>query len=117
LLKSLSVKQGLKYDSPVSAADIAPFIAFHKLDPLDSFNTFNEFFFRKLKPSVRPVDEPGNDYRLVSCADCRMMAFETVEEATRIWIKGREFTVGRLLGPNYKDVWDRYNGGALAIFR
>jgi phosphatidylserine decarboxylase len=25
--------------------------------------------------------------------------------------------VGRLLGPNYKDVWDRYNGGALAIFR
>ncbi|RSH92293.1 hypothetical protein EHS25_008708 [Saitozyma podzolica] len=123
LLKSLSVKQGIKYDSPVSAADIAPFIAFHKLDideildPLYSFNTFNEFFFRKLKPSARPVDEPGNDYRLVSCADCRMMAFETVEEATRIWIKGREFTVGRLLGPNYKDVWDRYNGGALAIFR
>jgi phosphatidylserine decarboxylase len=123
LLKSLSVKQGIKYDSPVSAADIAPFIAFHNLDideildPLDSFNTFNEFFYRKLKPSARPVDEPGNDYRLVSCADCRMMAFETVEEATRIWIKGREFTVGRLLGPTYKDVWDRYNGGALAIFR
>lgn len=46
-----------------------------------------------------------------------MMAFETVNEATTIWIKGREFSVGRLLGPNYKDVLDRYDGGALGIFR
>ncbi|WVR04751.1 phosphatidylserine decarboxylase [Kwoniella sp. DSM 27419] len=123
LLKSLSVKQGLKYDSPSSVVDIPNFIAFHKLDvneildPLDSFKNFNEFFYRKLKPDARPVEEPGNEARLVSCADCRMMAFETVNEATQIWIKGREFTVGRLLGPNYKDVADRYEGGALAIFR
>ncbi|WVQ98224.1 phosphatidylserine decarboxylase [Kwoniella sp. CBS 9459] len=123
LLKSLSVKQGLKYDSPSSAVDIPAFIAFHNLDvneildPLDSFKNFNEFFYRKLKPDARPVEEPGNEARLVSCADCRMMAFETVHEATQIWIKGREFTVGRLLGPNYKDVADRYEGGALAIFR
>ncbi|KAK8847556.1 phosphatidylserine decarboxylase [Kwoniella newhampshirensis] len=123
LLKSLSVKQGLKYDSPSSAVDIPGFIAFHKLDvneildPLDSFKTFNQFFYRKLKPDARPIEEPDNPGRLVSCADCRMMAFETVNEATQIWIKGREFTVGRLLGPNYKDVADRYDGGALAIFR
>jgi hypothetical protein len=31
LLKSLSIKQGIKYDAPESAADIAPFIAFHGL--------------------------------------------------------------------------------------
>ncbi|KAK6903556.1 phosphatidylserine decarboxylase [Kwoniella mangroviensis CBS 8507] len=123
LLKSLSVKQGLKYDSPSSAVDIPGFIAFHNLDteeildPLDSFKNFNEFFYRKLKPAARPVEEPENDGRLVSCADCRMMAFETVHEATQIWIKGREFTVGRLLGPNYKDVAGRYEGGGLAIFR
>ncbi|WVF69626.1 phosphatidylserine decarboxylase [Kwoniella sp. CBS 6097] len=123
LLKSLSVKQGLKYDAPSSAVDIPAFIAFHNLDvneildPLDSFKNFNEFFYRKLKPDARPVEEPGNEARLVSCADCRMMAFETVHEATQIWIKGREFTVGRLLGPNYRDVADRYEGGALAIFR
>ncbi len=45
------------------------------------------------------------------------MAFETVSEATRLWIKGREFTVSRLLGDAYKDQAERYNGGALAIFR
>ncbi|WWC68112.1 phosphatidylserine decarboxylase [Kwoniella pini CBS 10737] len=123
LLKSLSVKQGLKYDSPSSAVDIPGFIAFHNLDieeildPLDSFKNFNEFFYRKLKPGARPVEEPSNEGRLVSCADCRMMAFETVNEATSIWIKGREFTVDRLLGPNYKDVASRYEGGGLAIFR
>ncbi|KAE8540468.1 phosphatidylserine decarboxylase [Cryptococcus gattii VGV] len=123
LLKSLSIKQGLKYDSPASAVDIPGFIAFHNLDtneildPLDSFKTFNEFFYRKLKPDARPIEEPGNDNRLVSCADCRLMAFETVNEATQLWIKGREFTIGKLLGPNYKDVIDRYEGGALAIFR
>ncbi|WVQ75864.1 phosphatidylserine decarboxylase [Cryptococcus sp. DSM 104548] len=123
LLKSLSIKQGLKYDSPASALDIPGFIAFHNLDvneildPLDSFKTFNEFFYRKLKADARPVEEPDNPHRLVSCADSRMMAFETISEATQIWIKGREFSVAKLLGPNYKDVLERYEGGSLAIFR
>ena len=44
LLKSLSIKQGIKYDAPESALDIPTFIEFHKLnvdeisDPLDSFS-------------------------------------------------------------------------------
>jgi len=52
LLKSLSIKQGVKYDDPASAAEIPAFIEFHNLpvdevlDPLDSFKTFNEFFYR-----------------------------------------------------------------------
>jgi phosphatidylserine decarboxylase len=46
-----------------------------------------------------------------------MMAFETVSEATKLWIKGREFTVARLLGPRYADEVIKYSGGALAIFR
>jgi phosphatidylserine decarboxylase len=45
LLKSLSIKQGLKYDSPESVRDILPFIEFHNLatneilKPIDSFST------------------------------------------------------------------------------
>jgi phosphatidylserine decarboxylase precursor len=72
---------------------------------------------RKLKPSARPVEAPDDPYRLVSGADCRLMAFETVNEASRLWIKGREFSVARLLGDAYKNQADRYTGGALAIFR
>jgi phosphatidylserine decarboxylase len=84
---------------------------------MEDFKTFNEFFYRQLKPTARPVSEPENEGRMVSCADCRMMAFDTVSSATSIWIKGRDFSVAKLLGPNYKDVADRYEGGALGIFR
>lgn len=82
-----------------------------------SSETFNQFFYRKLKVDARPVEEPENSDRLVSAADCRLMAFETVNEATRLWIKGREFTVARLLGDAYKSQAERFNGGALLIFR
>ena len=46
LLKSMSIKQGIKYDSPESARDIPSFIEFHNLnveeilDPLSSFSMF-----------------------------------------------------------------------------
>ena len=141
LLKSMSVKQGIKYDAPESAKDIPAFIEFHKLDmdeildPLNSFKTFNQFFYRyacpyfialhiyllpsprKLKPDARPVENPDDPNRLVSGADCRLMAFENVNEATRVWIKGREFSVARLLGQAYAESVNKYNGGALCIFR
>ncbi|KDR76858.1 hypothetical protein GALMADRAFT_34005, partial [Galerina marginata CBS 339.88] len=123
LLKALSVKQGMKYDDPESVKEIPSFIKFHGLnvdellDPLDSFTTFNQFFYRSLKPSARPIDSPDDQYLLVSGADCRLLTFETVSHATRLWIKGREFSVARLLGETYKDDVERYTGGALAIFR
>lgn len=45
------------------------------------------------------------------------MVFPTVSDATRLWIKGREFSVQRLLGEKYRKEADRYMGGALCIFR
>ncbi|KAG2141147.1 phosphatidylserine decarboxylase-domain-containing protein [Suillus bovinus] len=123
LLKSLSIKQGAKYDSPESARDIPGFIEFHGLqvneilEPISSFKTFNDFFYRKLKPSARPTESPDDPRRLVSAADCRLMVFETVSEATKLWIKGREFSIARLLGDAYRDEAERYVGGPLAIFR
>lgn len=65
----------------------------------------------------RPVTDPEDPRTLVSVADCRMMAFESVQEATKIWIKGRDFTVGKLLGDRYKDEAAKYTGGALGVFR
>jgi phosphatidylserine decarboxylase len=81
-----------------------------------SFIVFS-FNNRKLKASARPVEDSNDPYRLVSAADCRLMTFSSVHEATQLWIKGREFTVARLLGDKYKDQAERYTGGALAIFR
>ncbi|MCO5585131.1 hypothetical protein L7F22_039063 [Adiantum nelumboides] len=127
MLKNMSVKQGAKFNSPASAREIPHFIEFHSLntsevrEPLDSFKTFNEFFYRKLKEDARPVDDAEDPNTLVSAADCRFMAFNTVEAATQIWIKGREFTIERLLGNGFlgsKHDLDSYrNGGGLSIFR
>ncbi|KAJ6554719.1 phosphatidylserine decarboxylase-domain-containing protein [Mycena capillaripes] len=118
LLKSLSIKQGIKYDSTESARDIPTPIEFHGLkvdeilDPLDSFKTFDQFFYRKLKPSARPTEPPDHP---LSAADC---PFGSVSEM-RLWIKGHGLTIALLLGDAYKHGAERYmsTGGALAIFR
>ncbi|KAE8223447.1 hypothetical protein CF319_g3520 [Tilletia indica] len=124
MLAAMSVKQGIKFDSPLSKAEIPAFIAFHNLDvseirdPLDSFATFNEFFYRKLKEDARPLDSPEDPKVLVSAADCRLMAFESVSAATSVWIKGRDFTIERLLGEEFKGVANEYaDGGGFCIFR
>lgn len=46
-----------------------------------------------------------------------MTAFQTVSDATKIWIKGRTFSIKRLLGDDYKDDASRFEGGSLCIFR
>ncbi|KAH7371256.1 phosphatidylserine decarboxylase-domain-containing protein [Pyrenochaeta sp. MPI-SDFR-AT-0127] len=123
LLKSLSFKQGKKYDDPASAAEITPFIAFHQLDmgevllPTEQFKNFNEFFYRALKPGARPCSAPEDPRVIVSPADCRSVVFNTLDTAQAIWVKGREFTVERLLGDAYPQDAKRYHGGSLGIFR
>ena len=123
MLKNMSVKQGIKFDDPASQREIAPFIAFHKLDlnevrePLENFKNFNEFFYRKLKTDARPLTNPDDPMTLVSGADCRMMAFDSVDSATKLWIKGRGFTVETLLGEAYKSKVDSFRNGPLCIFR
>lgn len=46
-----------------------------------------------------------------------MTAFQTVNEATTIWIKGRTFSIRRLLGEAFKDDAAKFEGGSLCIFR
>jgi len=123
LLRSLTVKQGKKYDSPSSAREIKSFVAFHQLNiseillPLDKFKTFNEFFYRKLKPDARPCIAPDNTGIAVSPADCRTVVFNRIDRATEIWVKGREFNLERLFGDAYPDEVQSFEGGSMGIFR
>lgn len=121
ILANMSRKQGRRFDNPLSKREIPGFIKFHNLDmsqvlePTENFNTFNEFFYRKLKPGSRPCDFPEDESVVVSPADCRMMAFPTINTATNIWIKGTEFSISKLLGD--AEEAKSFEGGALAIFR
>ncbi|KAL6806082.1 putative phosphatidylserine decarboxylase [Trichoderma sp. SZMC 28012] len=123
MLKNLSIKQGKKFDDPASRDEIEKFIDFHRLDmsevllPIEEFKNFNEFFYRALKPGARPCSAPDNPRIIVSPADCRSVVFNQISQATKIWVKGREFNMKRLLGDAYPDDVSRYEGGALGIFR
>jgi len=127
LFESQSEKEGRIFDSERGAQEkILSFIKTYQLqDTLDqlletditSYKTFNEFFFRKLKPDARPVADPSPEV-ITSAADCRLTVFEDVSIAKEFWIKGKDFTIPNLLKneaiyglPEFKD------GAALAIFR
>uniref|UniRef100_A0A0E0CD81 Phosphatidylserine decarboxylase proenzyme 2 n=1 Tax=Oryza meridionalis TaxID=40149 RepID=A0A0E0CD81_9ORYZ len=123
LLKNLSEKQGKKMSSPESAKDIPKFLELFKdqinldeiKDPLESFKTFNEFFVRQLKPGARPIACYEQDTIATCAADSRLTTFSSVDESTRLWIKGRKFSIEGLLG---KDVHsDALCNGSLVIFR
>jgi len=125
LLHEQSVKQGKIYDTPDSAHSIASFIATYKLDinelleqDIKSYKTFNEFFYRKLKPDTRPVENSAPN-AFCSAADCRLTVYSTVSDAQKFWIKGDEFTIPRLLhGKVDTGSADEFSDGAsLAIFR
>lgn len=123
LLRSMSIKQGKKYDSPSSVHNIIPFIKFHNLymedvlEPIENFKSFNEFFYRKLKPKARPCDAADNSKISVSPADCRSTVFESIDQATEIWVKGREFSIKRLFGDAYPEMVDMFINGSMAIYR
>lgn len=84
-------------DSPESKYEIRKFLNLYRdqvslddiADPIDSFKTFNEFFYRKLKPGARPIAHESDGFVVTSAADCRLMAFETVDESKQFWIKVR----------------------------
>ena len=123
LLRSLSLKQGRKFDSPNSVREIRSFIAFHKLNMdevllgVSDFKNFNEFFYRKLKPSARPCCDVENRSIAVSPADSRCVVFNTTTKATELWIKGREFSIERLIARSDPSYANQFEGGGLAVFR
>ncbi|XP_023636706.1 phosphatidylserine decarboxylase proenzyme 2 isoform X3 [Capsella rubella] len=123
ILQRLSEKQGKKMNSVESAQKIPSFLEFFKDQinmaevkyPLQHFKTFNEFFIRELKPGARPIACMNRNDVAVSAADCRLMAFQSVEDSTRFWIKGRKFSIRGLLGKTVNP--NAFLDGSLVIFR
>ncbi|KAJ6394462.1 hypothetical protein OIU77_023633 [Salix suchowensis] len=121
ILLSISQKQGREMSTTESARDIPKFVEFFKDQinmaevkyPLEHFKTFNEFFIRELKPGARPIASMERDDVATCAADCRLMAFKSVEDSQRFWIKGRKFSVQGLLG-TYSSA---FADGTLVIFR
>jgi phosphatidylserine decarboxylase len=110
---------GRRMSTPESAARVQPFIAEYGLDPADfaaaaeSYRSFNEFFYRKLKPSARPVD--ADEASAVFPADGRHLGFERASEIAGVFVKGQKFDLPTLLGD--ADLAAKYADGALILSR
>ncbi|MBL9134869.1 MAG: phosphatidylserine decarboxylase [Verrucomicrobiales bacterium] len=124
-LKSLAVRPwfsrwyGWRMDRPGSHARIRPFIERYGLDPSefanppDSFRSFNEFFFRKLRAGARPVDP---DPRVaVFPADGRHLGFSDLSAADQFFVKGQRFDVATFLDD--PELTRRFTGGTAVFSR
>jgi phosphatidylserine decarboxylase len=117
---------GRKMNKKESALRIIPFIADYDMDvdefeksPFD-FKTFNEFFFRALKPEARPI-APGDNVAVFP-ADGRHLAFADVDTADGFYVKGKKFSLAELFGEEARseaehELAKKFAGGAMLISR
>lgn len=110
---------GWQMSKRVSANRILPFIVKYNLkteefakSPFD-FKTFNEFFYRGLKSSARPIAPAEN--AVVFPADGRHLAFPNVDTVTGFYAKGAKFTLAELLDD--AALASKFAGGSLVISR
>lgn len=115
--KMVSALCGWYMDSKLSAKRIPNFVKEHninvselKVNDISEFETFNQFFYRKLKLETRPIGE-----HLVSPADGKILAFQSLNDVSSFFIKGSEFNLNSFL--QNKELATKYNDGAMAIIR
>jgi len=75
--------------------------------PAGGFRSFDDFFTRRLRPGARILDE--DPAALLSPADGRLEDAGPIDDALRLCIKGRDYSVAELLGS--ADQADAYAGG------
>ena len=114
--KAVSSVYGKLMDGSSSAKKIMPFVEEFDIDlsiAADTqFNSFNEFFTRKLKPGARRIDT--GKQALVSPADGKLLVYDDIQNSDFI-IKGQRFDVISFL----EDVAqaERYKDGSLIVIR
>lgn len=114
--KFISDWYGKKMDSPSSVSRIEPFVRSLNIDmsesekQIDEFTSFNDFFYRKLKPGARQIEEG-----LVSPGDGKLLVFEKASEVNSFFVKGERFTLGEFLED--EKLAKEYQDAAMAILR
>lgn len=98
---------------------IAPFIEYFKMDPteflepIDRFQSFNDFFIRKLKSETRPLIQ--DDKTAIIPADARYLFFQNIAQTDGFIIKGQKFSLKTLLQDD--QLAARYENGSMVIAR
>lgn len=115
--KFVSVWAGRYMDSRRSVKRIERFVEeqgidLHEFQPnsISEFITFNQFFYRKLKPEARKIGE-----HIVSPADGKILVFPKIDDVASFFVKSYDFTLSSFL--QNKTLAKKYSGGSMAIVR
>lgn len=114
--KIVSSIYGDMMDSPSSVDKIKPFVEEFNIDMSEAqkedFNSFNDFFTRKLKSGTRPIDTNTNI--ITSPADGKVMAWANISD-TDFLVKGHQFNVSSFLKDEMLS--EKYTEGSLVVNR
>ncbi len=114
--KFLSEWYGRKMNKPSSVKKIQSFVSDLNINmneakkEINSFTSFNDFFYRKLKPEARPIEN-----NFISPGDGKMLAFKNIADVHDFFIKGRNFTLKEFL--NDTNLAEQYKNASLLILR
>ncbi len=114
--KFMSKWYGKKMDSPGSKKRIVPFVKSLNIDMTEAkktikeFESFNDFFYRELKPEVRTIENG-----LVSPGDGRILAFKNVSDVNTFFVKGQKFTLKDFLQNDILS--EKHANSSMAILR
>ena len=93
---------GWRMNRPASRSKILPFIQHYGLETHEfleeptRYQTFNEFFYRRLKPQARPIH--ADPHSVVFPADGRHLGFADISRIEGVFVKGERFDFAELLG-------------------
>ncbi|NPD44941.1 MULTISPECIES: phosphatidylserine decarboxylase [unclassified Lentimicrobium] len=114
--KFLSSWYGQQMDKPSSKEKIEDFVSDFKMDLSEAvkkdFESFNDFFYRKLKKEARPINLDSSV--LVSPADGKVLAYSDISKQDFI-VKGYRFNVYDYFQND--EIAQKYENGSLMIFR
>lgn len=114
--KFISDWYGKKMDSPSSKYKIESFVKSFNIDmneyekEISEFKSFNDFFYRKLKPGIRKIGEG-----LVSPGDGKILVFENISAVNTFFVKGERFTLKEFLQDD--QLSESYQDASMAILR
>ncbi len=109
---------GYMKDRPSSARGLADFVREYHINmeeaarPVEDYTSFNDFFYRTLKPGARPLCP---ETEVAFPADGRHSGWQNAAEMQGVFVKGQRFDLPALLGS--AELAEKYAQGSIILSR
>lgn len=117
--RSINKLYALYQNSRLSKHAIAPFVKKYGINlddfeqPSNGYDSFNDFFIRKIKPGIRPIDT--NPKTIVAPADSKLLVVPCITPQATFFIKAHSFILETFLQD--QQLASNYSNGTMLVFR